>query len=76
MTEREWLEIFANNLKEIIKESNLTQKEFSKKTGLSESAISSYINKQKLPSIRAILAINYTLGIDLYELIDFGDRIV
>lgn len=75
MSEVEWINIFANNLILMLDEKGLTQKDLAVMTGFSESIVSEWINKKKMPSVRAILAISYELGEDLYDLIDFGDRI-
>ena len=75
MSEQEWLEIFADNLDELLKEKGYTQKDLADSTWLSEATISSYINKRKLPGIRAIINIAYELDLSLDDFLDFGDRI-
>ena len=75
MSESEWLNIFANNLIEILREKRLSQKELADVVGLSESTISNYIHKKQMPTIKAIINISYELGYDLYDLIDFGSCI-
>lgn len=76
MTEEEWLDIFARNLVDMLKDARMTQRELADETGLSEGTISSYINKRRIPTIRAIVNIGYALDCDLNDLIDFGDRII
>ena len=76
MSELEWLDIFSNNLLEMLDEAHMTQRELADEAGLSESTISHYINRTRMPGIRAILNIAYALDCDVNELIDFGDRIV
>ena len=76
MSELEWLEIFSSNLRELIEEKKITQKELAIMSGLSEGAISYYVHGQKIPSIRAIINIAYAIEISINELIDFGDVIV
>ena len=75
MTELDWLDAFGDNLVYMMKSSNLTQRELSYLTGLSESAISSYINKRKIPGIKAIINIADALECTVSELIDYGDMI-
>ena len=75
MTELDWLDAFGDNLVYMMKSSNVTQRELSYFTGLSESAISSYINKRKIPGIKAIINIADALECTVAELIDYGDRI-
>lgn len=76
MSELEWLDIFGDNLRDILLDANMTQRELADETGLSEATISTYIHKQKMPGLKAIVNIGYALDVDLNELIDFGDRIV
>ena len=75
MSEFEWLDIFGDNLREMLMEANMTQSELANETGLTEAAISNYINKKRIPTLRAIVNIAYALGCDTDELIDFGDTI-
>lgn len=75
MSEQEWLDIFADNLLDMLNEANMTQRDLADETGLSEAAISQYIHKRKIPGVRAIINISYALNCDMSDLIDFGDRI-
>ena len=75
MTEVEWIDIFANNLRDILKDRKMSQKELANEIWVSEATISRYINKQRMPSIKHILEISYALNIDVNELIDFGEPI-
>lgn len=75
MSEIEWLNIFGDNLLRTIIDSRMTQRELADAAGLSESVISDYVNKRKMPGIRAIVNISYVLGLDINEMIDFGEKI-
>lgn len=75
MTEFEWLDIFGDNLQSLMQERGYTQRDLAFETDLSEAAISSYVNKRKLPGIKAIINIAYVLDLDFEDLIDFGERI-
>lgn len=75
MTELEWLDIFSDNLRDLMSERGYSQRQLADATGLSDTAISYYIHKQKVPGIRAIVNIAYELDCDVSDLIDFGDRI-
>lgn len=75
MTELEWLDIFGDNLSDILNETHITQKELAKKTGLSEASISYYINKKKMPGIKVLINISCALGCSLDDLMFFGDSI-
>lgn len=76
MTEQEWLDIFGDNLRDILIETGYSQRDLAETTGLSEATISAYIHKRKIPGIRALINISYELGISLDELMDFDDRII
>lgn len=75
MDEREWLDIFSNNLREVMREKGYTQRDLSYATGLSEATISAYLNNRKLPGIKAIINIAYELNLTVDDLVDFGYRI-
>jgi transcriptional regulator with XRE-family HTH domain len=75
MTETEWLNIFGDNLRDLMLDANMTQRELADDTDLSESAISQYLNKRRVPTVRAIINIAYSLDCSVEELIDFGDRV-
>ena len=73
MTECEWIEIFSNNLTEIIAESGYSQNEVSKMTGIPQPVLSRYVNGRVIPSVLNIIKLSYALNCDVRELIDFGD---
>lgn len=75
MTEIQWLNEFGNNLARMMYEYRLTGKDVSELSGISESTISKYLNKQQMPGVKAILNLSYALNCDISELIDFGERI-
>ena len=75
MSEVEWMDIFGTNLIIMLDENCMTQKELAEETGLSEGTISAYVNKVKIPGVRAILNISYVLNCSLDDLIDFGEPI-
>ena len=76
MSEQEWIDIFGDNLKDMLEDVNMTQRELADEAGLAESVISDYIHKKKGPGFKSIINIAYALDCDVNELIDFGDRIV
>lgn len=76
MTEVEWLDTFGDNLYELMQESGYTQIELADKSYLSQATISNYINKQKMPGIKAIVNLSYALDCRVDDLVDFGDMIV
>lgn len=72
ITEQEWLNIFADNLRDILREYGYSQKDFSESAGISETAISRYISAQRIPNIRSFVNMSYELAITFDELMDFG----
>lgn len=75
MSELEWIETFAGNLTEIIKESGYSQREVADITGIMQSTISKYMNGKMMPSVKNIVNLAYALNCDVRELCDFGDFI-
>lgn len=75
MSEVEWMNIFGDNLVDLLKRVNMTQRELADAAGLSESAISNYIHKIRMPNVRALINISEALDCSLDDLMYFGDRI-
>lgn len=75
MNESDWIDIFGDNLVDILKEANMTQRELADATGLSEASISRYVHKQTAPSIFAVINIAYALNCTVDDLVDFGGMI-
>lgn len=75
MTEMEWLRQFGERLREEMEGCGMTQKDLAHEAGLSESALSQYLNAQRLPSIKSIVNICFVLGIDVDVLTNFGKSI-
>lgn len=75
MTEIEWLTQFGENLKSMLREANMTQKELAEDAELPESCISNYVQGKSIPTVKSIINICYSLACDTDELIDFGERI-
>ena len=73
MSQQEWLDIFGDNLANILEEEKISQKELSRLTGLSESTISKYINKLQMPTVRAIINISYALDWSFEDMLNYGD---
>ena len=75
MSEIDWLDIFGDNLIDMLKEARMSQRELADESGLSEATVSAYINKKKVPGLRAIVNMAYALNCSTDDLIDFGDII-
>lgn len=75
MSEQQWLDIFANNLRDKLIEYGATQREFAEDCCLAESTISRYLKGQSVPSIFALVNMSHVLGCSIDELADFGAMI-
>lgn len=75
MSELEWIDIFGNNLKEMINEANMTETELACEIGVDKSTINNYIHMKRMPTIKNIINISYALDCDIKDLIDFGEPI-
>ena len=76
MFEQEWLNIFGDNLAEIMAEKGYTQRDLADEAGISETSVSRYVSKERMPTIKAIINMAYVLDCDLNDFIDFGDKIL
>lgn len=76
LTEQEWLDIFGDNLLEMMCEYGINQGDLAEESGLSEATISKYLNKKQLPGIKAIVNIATVLECSIDDLVYFGDRII
>lgn len=73
MSELQWLDIFGDNLARMMVEEHMTQRELAELSGLSESTISRFVNKQMMPNVKSILNLSYALHCTMDELADFGE---
>lgn len=75
MSEVELIDIFADNLRDIMQEVGITQSELAEESGLSRATINRYLAKQRLPTLKALINICDVLDCDLDELIPIYDQI-
>ena len=75
MSEIEWMDIFGDNLRDILKDYNMSQLELADAAGIAEGSISNYINKRSIPSLRNAINISNALGISMDELFYFEDKV-
>ena len=61
--------LISERIFDILKEKRITQKEFSEKTGISQSTISDWKRKKTNPSADKIISICDALGVSVYELL-------
>lgn len=75
MSEQEFIDIFADNLRSLMYEVGISQNELAKEIGVDKSVISRYLNKQTMPSIKNFLNICYVLECGTRELFEPYDLI-
>lgn len=75
MDNQDWVEEFSNNLRAVMREEKITQRQLANKSGMSQADISRYINGKQIPSCRAIINLAYALHCSTDDLIDFGEPI-
>ena len=59
MGEQEWLDIFGDNLRDILEEQWTSRSEIAEAIGVSEATISRYINKTQMPSVRSLINMSW-----------------
>lgn len=75
MKKEEWVKKFRFNLEARMRESGLTMKELSVRSGLSISTISRYLNEQTTPKLKAVINLSIALNCDLEDLADIHELI-
>ena len=75
MSEQEWINIFGDNLVDILKEKGMTQRELAKAMNVEEGTISSYVHKNKMISTKNLVNMSHVLGVVIDDLAYFGDKI-
>lgn len=76
MTEQEWIEKFRLNLSSMLYDYGyFDARDFARDLGVTETAVSYWINGKRAPTVRSVLNISYLLGVSLEELVDFGEPI-
>lgn len=75
MSEMEWMDIFAGNLRSLMNEERMSQNELARKTGISKGTISRYLNAQCMPSVNALVNIAHVFkGCEITDLLYFYDN--
>lgn len=68
MSELDFIDIFADNLRDLMKEVGITQRELSREASITESTISKYLGKQIMPSLKNFMNICYALNCEPQDL--------
>lgn len=69
ISEVEFIDIFADNLKDIMYEMDISEGELARRTGMTRAAISRYLNKKRMPTLKALVNLSYVLCVPITDLI-------
>lgn len=69
ISEVELMDIIGDNLRDLMIETGYSQNELAKESGISQSSINRYINKQRLPSLRAVINMSYVLECSIDDIV-------
>ena len=75
MSEIEFIDIFSDNLRELMLEHNRTQMELADEILVNRSTITRYLNKSTMPSIKALINLSIVFNCDIEDLIPTYDLI-
>ena len=75
MSEVEFMDIFGDNLCDLMEEKGVGQNELAREIGVSNPTISYYINKQRMPSLPVFINICIALECDCDDLVPMYDYI-
>lgn len=75
MTKKEFMRELGQNLKSVMEEYNMTQRELAKETNISKQTISAYVCGERMPSLDNLANIAYVLNCDLDELVIIDEMI-
>ena len=69
ISEVEFIDIFADNLRDIMYEMDISEGELARRTGMTRAAISRYLNKKRMPTLKALVNLSYVLCVPISDLI-------
>lgn len=75
MSEYEFIDIFADNLRDIMCEENISQSELAKRSLLDRTTVNRYLSKERMPSLKAVVNIAHVLNCSIEDLIPTYDLI-
>ena len=69
ISEIEFIDIFADNLRDLMIEADLSQVQLAEESGLDRSTINRLLNKRTMPTAKAIMNLCYPLGCTYSDLL-------
>lgn len=76
MSELEFIKEFSYNLKDAMKEYEITQEELAEYSGLSQSTISGYLKGKYMPSLKAICNLCCVFECEMSDLVPTDDFVL
>ena len=75
MSEVEFMDIFGDNLRDLMEEVGVGQNELAREIGVDNSTISYYINKKRMPTLRTFVNICIALECNMDDLVPMYEYI-
>ena len=69
ISEVEFIDIFADNLRDVMKEAGISQRRLAKDAHITEAALSRYLTKQRMPNMRTFMNLCYALDCEYSDLL-------
>lgn len=69
ISEVEFICIFADNLRDAMKDVGISQRQLAKEANITEAALSRYLNKQRMPNMRTFMNLCYVLQCEYSDLL-------
>lgn len=75
-SEQEWVEMFADNLRDAMRERGYNQEELSAYAGVPQSSINRYLKAKSMPSLHCLMMICVEIGLGVEEMGNFDKFVV
>ena len=75
MSEVELIDIFSDNLRDLMDERGFSQRALEKESGINHASISRYLKTERMPTVRALINLSIALECDLDDLVPTYDYI-
>ena len=75
MSEVDFIDIFGDNLQDLMESRDMSQRELSKESGISNVTISRYIKKDRMPTAKSLVNLALALDCRLDDLIPTYDYV-
>ena len=75
MSEVELIDIFSDNLRDLMDERGFSQRALANESGINHASISRYLKKERIPTVRALINLSVALECNLDDLVPTYDYI-